>query len=95
MIDNASSDRLGDVWDLTWHPSGRHLGEDELGLTPARLRGIKEARGDILVFVDDDNVLASDFLERIGPIPQRYPYLGVFGVGSSRTRTQVCPTCAD
>ena len=82
MIDNVSNDRLVDVWDLTWHPNGRHLREDELGLTRARLRGIKEARGDILVFVDDDNVLASDFLERIGPILQRYPYLGVFGSGA-------------
>src|SRR5262245_14202970 len=73
LIDNASNERLADVWDLTWHPNGRHLHEGELGLTRARLRGIKEARGDILVFVDDDNALASDFLERIEPIPQRYP----------------------
>ncbi len=32
------------------------------GLTPARLRGIAEARGEILVFVDDDNVLAPGYL---------------------------------
>jgi len=82
MIDNASTDRLADVWNLTWHPNGRHLREDEPGLTPTRLRGIKEARGDILVFVDDDNVLASDFLGRIEAISQQYSYLGVFGSGA-------------
>lgn len=32
------------------------------GLTPARLRGIAEARGEVLVFVDDDNVLAPGHL---------------------------------
>jgi hypothetical protein len=33
-------------------------------LTPARLRGIRESRADILVFGDDDNVLATDYLQR-------------------------------
>lgn len=32
------------------------------GLTPARLRGIAEARGELLVFVDDDNVLVPGHL---------------------------------
>ncbi len=32
------------------------------GLTPARLRGIAEARGEVLVFVDDDNVLDPGYL---------------------------------
>lgn len=33
------------------------------GLTPARIRGIAEARGEVLVFVDDDNVLSPGYLE--------------------------------
>ena len=35
------------------------------GLTPARLAGIRAARGDILVLVDDDNVLAPDYLATV------------------------------
>src|ERR1700685_2968773 len=62
LIDNASKERLADVWNLSWHPIARHVRENELGLTAARLRGIAEARADILIFVDDDNVLRSDFL---------------------------------
>jgi glycosyltransferase involved in cell wall biosynthesis len=81
LVDNASKERLADGWDLSWHPTGRHIREEELGLTPARLRGIREACGDILVFVDDDNVLASDFLERIEAITDRHSYLGAFGSG--------------
>ncbi len=44
-------------------PNLRVIAEPALGLTPARLRGIKEAQGELLVFVDDDNVLDPHFLE--------------------------------
>ena len=59
LIDNASKARLADSWGLSWHPRARHIREDELGLMSARLRGIRESCGDLLVFVDDDNVLES------------------------------------
>src|SRR5207247_815678 len=65
VIDNASREKLSDTWDLSWHPNARHFRENELGLTPAHLRGIKEARGNTLVFVDDDNLLAPNFLEQV------------------------------
>jgi hypothetical protein len=55
------------------------------------LRAIKEARGDTLVFVDDDNVLAPDFLERIEAIAEQYPYLGVFGAGSVEPEFEIEP----
>jgi hypothetical protein len=56
--------------------------EDVLGLTYARIRGISEARGALLVFVDDDNVLAGNFLEVALETSQRYRELGAFGAGS-------------
>jgi len=43
-------------------PRVRVVPEPRPGLTPARLRGIAEARGEVLVFVDDDNVLAPGYL---------------------------------
>ena len=81
LIDNASQERLECAWDLTWHPNPRHLREDELGLTPARLRGITEAKGDILVFVDDDNVLSETYLAEALLIGERYSFLGAWGAG--------------
>src|SRR5437867_11640557 len=68
LIDNASSEGLVDVWDLSWHPSAHHIRENELGKTPSVLRGIKESAGELLVLVDDDNVLAPDRSEerRVG-----------------------------
>jgi glycosyltransferase involved in cell wall biosynthesis len=63
LIDNAS-DR---PWDLPAElvsvlPGFQRLSEPAIGLTPARLRGIAEARAPLLVFTDDDNVLAPDYL---------------------------------
>jgi glycosyltransferase involved in cell wall biosynthesis len=81
LIDNASKEPLVGQWNLSWHPQGRHILEEELGLTPARLRGIREARGDLLVFVDDDNVLDFDYLQEALRIAGRMPNLGCFGAG--------------
>ena len=69
-------------WDLVWHPRARHIREDELGLTPARLRGIRESRGELLVFVDDDNVLEADYLQACLEISAEWPRLGP-GEGSN------------
>lgn len=82
LVDNASSEPLAPRFDLCWHPHGRHVSEPTVGLTAARLRGIAEARGEVLVFVDDDNVLASDYLERALALADGRPQLGVWGCGA-------------
>ena len=79
LIDNASSELLSNEWDLSWHRHGRHIRENEIGLTPARLRGISEARGDLIIFVDDDNVLTPEYLEQSLVLANRYPFLGAMG----------------
>ncbi len=81
LVDNASTNQLAETWDLSWHPQGRHVREDKLGLTSARLRGIGESTGALLVFLDDDNVLAADFLEQAIGISVRNAHLGVIGAG--------------
>ena len=66
IIDNASRGRLtAATWDLSWHPRARIVREEEIGLSVARMRGMKEAAADILVFVDDDNVLDPDYLMQL------------------------------
>jgi glycosyltransferase involved in cell wall biosynthesis len=78
LIDNASIKSIASLWDLTWHPRGRHIHEKELGLTPARLRGIREAVGEMLIFVDDDNILDPNYLETAISISKDYPWVGAF-----------------
>lgn len=79
LIDNASTLTLSDAWDISWHLNSRHICEDELGLTPARLRGISEATGDLLVFVDDDNLLQPNYLEVALQISEERAYMGAYG----------------
>ncbi len=81
LIDNASAERVERSVDIAWHPRARAVREDDLGLTAARLRGIEEASGDLLVFVDDDNVLAPGFLQEARRIAAAFPFLGAFGSG--------------
>ena len=91
LIDNASDSRLADEWDLSWHPRARQIREDRLGLTPARLRGIGESCGEILVYVDDDNVLAPHYLQTAHALLTKHPYLGVIGAGTLEPEFEVQP----
>ncbi len=79
LIDNASNESLEARFDIGWHPNGRHVREDELGLTPARLRGIAEAAAELLLYVDDDNVLDPDYLEQGLRVAREYSFLGAWG----------------
>jgi glycosyltransferase involved in cell wall biosynthesis len=90
LVDNASDARLADSWNLSWHFGARHVREDSLGLVHARLRAIDEAEGDILLFVDDDNVLDDDYLAECKRIAQEMPFLGAWG-GQQRGEFEIPP----
>lgn len=79
LIDNASLSPLAGAVDLSWHPNARHLREDKTGKLNAWLLGIKEFKAGILIFVDDDNVLAPDYLEQALAVGGQWPFVGVWG----------------
>jgi len=81
IIDNASIPSLASFGDLTWHPHAQIAVEKTLGVYYARLRGIKDSRAPIILYVDDDNVLAPDYLEQVLAINQEFPQLGTWGAG--------------
>lgn len=83
IVDNRSDQPLATQADLSWHEHARCVREENLGLSHARCRGIRESKGEIMVFVDDDNVLASDYLEQTLVISQQQPRAGVW-CGQSR-----------
>jgi glycosyltransferase involved in cell wall biosynthesis len=91
LIDNASKQPLARTVDISWHFRGRHIREDELGLTAARLRGIQESSGELLVFIDDDNLPAPDFLVKATAISACCPDLGAFGAGILEPEFEVQP----
>ncbi len=61
---------------LALNDNARIVVETKQGLTPARLRGIRESSGDILVFIDDDNIIENDFLLRGVGIATSHPHIG-------------------
>jgi hypothetical protein len=65
--------------------------EEKTGLTHARLCGIGESRGELLVFVDDDNVLRADYLEVCLKISAEHSRLGAWG-GSCVAEFEVEPS---
>ena len=78
VIDNASATPLPALL-IEWHPQGRMLREKRLGLTFARQHGIAAATSDLLLFCDDDNVLAPDYLDTALSLFSSSPWLGAAG----------------
>lgn len=56
----------------------RFVREEVQGLTPARLRGIRESTGELIVFVDDDNFPRPDFFAEGLRIADEFPFIGSF-----------------
>ncbi len=79
IIDNNSSNDFYEQLDLSWHPSAKIATENRQGLTYARLRGFDESTGDIIVMVDDDNILNSDYLEQVISIFDKNPQVAAIG----------------
>jgi hypothetical protein len=92
IIDNASKVPLARDWDISWHPTARHIVESEVGLAMARQRGIREACADLIVFVDDDNVLDKTYLTQAVGIGRDWPSLGAWGSGSIQADFEVKPS---
>lgn len=90
VVDNNSREPLSHFLDLGWHPTARIVVEPKQGLATARRRGYLEAKGDLVIHSDDDNVLAPDYLTRAGEIFVAHPHLGTFG-GQLLPRFEVEP----
>lgn len=64
VIDNNSSPSLAARQYLASYPI-RLIRESRPGLTAAREAAINDARGDVIVFVDDDNILGKGYLATV------------------------------
>jgi glycosyltransferase involved in cell wall biosynthesis len=78
LVDNASDRALRDIYDLSWHPNAIHVHETSARLALARLAGIGRSRAGIIVFVDDDNVLAANYLEQVLTVATEFPFMGTW-----------------
>lgn len=76
LVDNASTDATAEVFaaarDGIRIPV-RYIREEALGLSNARNRGIAEAKGSVLAFLDDDAVCRPDWLVRLLAVYDEHP----------------------
>jgi glycosyltransferase involved in cell wall biosynthesis len=80
LVDNASAPAIDPASLASEAPNNlRIVREPELGLTAARRHGFTMARGEVFVLVDDDNVLAPDYLEQVLTLFSAHPRVGAFG----------------
>lgn len=84
LVDNNSDDGTVDfaseVWTQLGHPTKlRVVYEPIPGLSNARMKGVKEARGKILIFCDDDNWLESNYISNVHSIMSQNLKIGALG----------------
>lgn len=86
IIDNNSSPALATRKEvqnfLEQKTFAKLITESTPGLTAARTAGIKAAQYEWVVFFDDDNEPAADYLTTADHVIQQYPQVGAWGPGS-------------
>ncbi len=96
VVDNASPDETARVALESW-PSDcpiplRVVHERTPGLTYARLRGIAEARYEIVSFVDQDNRVSPDWIETVAKLMAEHCEVGACGGQTEATSDEVLPS---
>ncbi len=63
VVDNASTDRTAEI--AASYPGVRVVHEPHKGVTRAKQRGLQEAKGAIVAFVDADNIMSPGWIEAV------------------------------
>ena len=85
IIDNGSKSFIDDIPLLKIILSEKDnifvVKEPKAGLTNARIAGTKQSKGDWVLFLDDDNELAKDYLLTAYDLINKYPLVKCWGPG--------------
>ncbi|MGN8059076.1 glycosyltransferase [Pedobacter sp. 22163] len=79
IVDNNSSNLFDKSLNLGWHINAKIIKQPKQGLTFARLKGFLEAKGNIIVMIDDDNIVNENYLEQAIDILSNNIQLGCAG----------------
>lgn len=83
LVDNNCTDETVRLAERTWKNPAVPMSiikEPQPGLIHARKTGVFKARYDILLFIDDDNLMELDWIERLLDVYSRRPEVGGIGV---------------
>ncbi|MBA4044079.1 MAG: hypothetical protein C0471_06615 [Erythrobacter sp.] len=95
VVDNGSTDGSVEAVAAFTHPLLRLVCEERRGPGPARNRGIAEAVGDWIAFLDADDLWAANHLEVLGGLVRRHPGCPLVGTGFLREAMPSGPPPAD
>lgn len=95
IVDNNSKDQTAQVIEnlkKQWHSDVplRYVFEPQQGIAFARQRGVEEAKGELIGFLDDDNLPASDWVLQSYLFGKEHPTAGAYG-GQIHAAYQVDP----
>ncbi|MCC7232742.1 MAG: glycosyltransferase family 2 protein [Bacteroidia bacterium] len=83
LVDNNSTDGsstlAGTVWKKNQVTQLSIVSEAAPGLMNARIRGVKESKFSIISFIDDDNWIASDWVNRVFSVFREHPDVAACG----------------
>jgi glycosyltransferase involved in cell wall biosynthesis len=83
VVDNASTDGTSDLarrlWPVSIRTSLRAVIEPQPGVAHARVRGMTEARYDIISFIDDDNWVNPGWVQTVFDVMRSHPEVGALG----------------
>lgn len=82
LVDNNSTDRtraIGERLASRLAPRVRYVNETRQGHPRAKNRGIREARGEIVAFIDDDVLVAPGWLDALSSAFARHPTIACIG----------------
>ena len=90
LVDNGSEPPVALPPEFTSKNRGRVVAEEQPGIFACRLKQLREAAAPLIVLVDDDNVLAPNYLEEALRISREFPEVGAFG-GQIHPRFEIPP----
>lgn len=73
VVDDGSTDEGAAIVEQYTDPRIRLVRQENLGVSAARNRGIKEAKGDYVAFLDADDEWMTEFLEEIVALQNEFP----------------------
>jgi glycosyltransferase involved in cell wall biosynthesis len=81
LIDNNSTDKTREIGEGfgARYPGIRYMNEPSQGHPLAKNRGIRESRGEIVAFVDDDVFFVSGWLKALASTFERHPEIACIG----------------
>lgn len=79
VVDDGSTDKSQSIVSGITDSRIRLLTQPNSGVSVARNSGIKNAKGEIIAFLDADDQWEPTFLEKINELAEKYPEAGIYG----------------